>query len=163
MWRRWNRRYFPVSGLDKGCMIEAGCWRRHEKFMKNSDRHEMSSARGTWQEIKLESLVGARSNLAIGQIKIVWCYPMWNRRWNGALLFILLTLREINENEGWIISRSTMYGWAGCVLHKPGGCHSHRSWYKWYSQSQAKHSGHPWHSMLHGSLVCFMWINVLSP
>ena len=42
--------------------------------MINSDQPEMSSGGVTWQEIKLESLVGAGSNLAISQIKILWSY-----------------------------------------------------------------------------------------
>lgn len=38
-----------------------------------------------------------------------------------------------------------MCGWAGCILHKSRGRHSHRPWYKRHSRSCAKHSSHPWY------------------
>lgn len=108
-------------------------------------------------------LAGDRSNLSIDQIKIFWCYSKWNEKPWGTLLSISFFLRELSKWKGrlWIISRSTMYGWVGCILHKSRTCQSHKSQFKWQSSSHTKHSSHPWHSMLCGFLFCFMWISYL--
>lgn len=58
----------------------------------------------------------------------------------------------------WIIPRSPMYGWVGCVPHKSRACNEHRLQYIWHYSRHAKHSSHLLQKMLCGSLICFLWM-----